>query len=649
MSTARCRRVCSTNAKATDAGNQPRIHNSCARIARFKGEFGATLGGPLGRGSIHFANWLRDAETRVHLHFVLVVHLDGPGDELLTIVPERLSDPDRDSISMSAGLEGLTEVDFLKMIYDVPGLIDAFEGKKLEREVEAGGQFIDFAFVDGTFHHLVEMKYRQDPKNAIEDLLRKAPKYAEKHRVALDRLVLMILVDEPTASGHTPELQLAEQRMGIRVLRYDPEHIAQRYEALTKRKLAVGQSFDLPDADRLSDLGNDVQRLVMLAPLLQIVRAVGFRGGYYQARREVATGHLGQLVVPLVSKNQTDDATWLCFLRAATNSDEAAVYIYKAGWSWRKVRTNLAGFKEYYAGEYERIRFGTSAGWEKKELPQTVESFVELVGDSPSKFFMQFLEREGNFWGSYEEAYNAVKEHIHKFGHWKAKNLFRHLEWYRVLPFQPEYVKPETGTYEGLRVLFGRDFSERDAQQKVRDLAEQLGLSPLDVDLALWVIAGQQETNGEAQDTEGAMASVSALPRVTQPELRAMPDGLLVLCSADPDKGLDFLVEHHAWGFPPVRRAPVYFALYVSGEVKSITAFAKVASVEDPKTAKDATARSLRNHSGYREGGRVILFESGSLRHLDPEIPLGPSRHAPQSFGYFTLASLARARTMDDL
>ncbi len=546
--------------------------------------------------------------------------------------------------------EGLAEVDFQRMIYEVPELLEAFKGKKLEREVEAGGQFIDFVFVDGTYHNLVEMKYRQNPTNAINDLLKKAPKYGQKHSLPADRIVPIILVDEPTARENESELQFAEGRLGIRVLRYDPESIAQRYQALTKRKLLVGQTIDLPDPDRIQELSVDFERLTRQAPLLQIVKVIAGRGGYFQARREAASGGLGKLVVPLVTRNQTDDAIWLCFLRAATNSDEAATRIFEGGWNWSEIRTDFPGFEAYYAREYQHIRFRTSAGWEKKELPQTIKSFSSLVGESPTKFFRRFLEETGNFWDAHDRAYDAVRENVHKFGHWKAKNLFRHLEWYRVLPFQSNYLKPERGTYEGLKSLFGREFVEREAQQKVRELADTLGLSLMDVDLALWVIAGRQEAaEAESRTSEEPLEVLSALPVVDRISLRAFPDGLLAICSADPDKGLRFLVDHNAWGFPPIRRGPRYFALYISGDTKGIAAFARVASVEDPRASSNAAAAALKDHTGYRKGGRVIVFEPGSLRRIDPPIPLGRSRHIPQSFGYSTLHKFALAHSTDDL
>ena len=53
------------------------------------------------------------------------------------------------------------------------------------------------------------------------------------------------------------------------------------------------------------------------------------------------------------------------------------------------------------------------------------------------------------------------------------------------------------------------------------------------------------------------------LPTISKAQLKAMPDGQLILCPSHPD-GVTFSKKHNAWGFVRVVQIPKYFALYVS-------------------------------------------------------------------------------------
>lgn len=112
--------------------------------------------------------------------------------------------------------------------------------------------------------------------------------------------------------------------------------------------------------------------------------------------------------------------------------------------------------------------------------------------------------------------------------------------------------------------------------------------------------------------------------------------------------GLPFLKENEAWGFVRVGREFEYVAMYVTGDVREVKYFARVADVVTPEEA-DLMREPLdyKDRAKIADDKMVVTFEPGSLYELEDPIPY--ETKYPQGLRYTTLEKLRTTETTDDL
>jgi len=131
-------------------------------------------------------------------------------------------------------------------------------------------------------------------------------------------------------------------------------------------------------------------------------------------------------------------------------------------------------------------------------------------------------------------------------------------------------------------------------------------------------------------------------------DLSALAEDQVIVCPSKP-AGVDWMFRYYGWGYIRIRRQPKYFALYVTDGTRRVRYFAMVERIVEP-SADDSPVREVYSTDRtYKPGKKVLLFKRNSLSRLREEIPLGNNRYILQSPKYYTLSSLRKAKTTDDL
>jgi hypothetical protein len=140
------------------------------------------------------------------------------------------------------------------------------------------------------------------------------------------------------------------------------------------------------------------------------------------------------------------------------------------------------------------------------------------------------------------------------------------------------------------------------------------------------------------------------IPAISREELASLKDGMVVICPSKPE-GVNFLLQHNAWGFVRIRRKPEYFALYLSHPESEILFFGEVEEILYPKDpGSPLTEEEARRYKHFKEGKKIIVLKPESLGKLDKGIPKGTSKKGGlQGLKYVTLNQFINAKTMDDL
>jgi len=138
-------------------------------------------------------------------------------------------------------------------------------------------------------------------------------------------------------------------------------------------------------------------------------------------------------------------------------------------------------------------------------------------------------------------------------------------------------------------------------------------------------------------------------PTISREELSTLKDGVVVICPSKPD-GVNFLLQHKAWGFVRIRKRPQYFALYISYPESRVSYFGEVKEVLEPKDPESPMSEEeARNYKEFKEGKKIIFLKPDSLKKLDRGIPKGTLKGRLQGLKYTTLSKLTTARTLDDI
>lgn len=156
---------------------------------------------------------------------------------------------------------------------------------------------------------------------------------------------------------------------------------------------------------------------------------------------------------------------------------------------------------------------------------------------------------------------------------------------------------------------------------------------------------------GEGQPkTEELPTEAGKLPEITRAELKALPDGEVIVCPSLVS-GVSFLLKYNAWGFIYVGREPKYLALYVSAPYSSILYFGEVLRIESEKGESKFKEISEQDMENYTEGKQLIVLKPGSLRRLSEPIQRSKREDAFyfRSIAYYPLKKFTDANSIDDL
>jgi hypothetical protein len=140
------------------------------------------------------------------------------------------------------------------------------------------------------------------------------------------------------------------------------------------------------------------------------------------------------------------------------------------------------------------------------------------------------------------------------------------------------------------------------------------------------------------------------IPAISREELASMKAGMVVICPSKPE-GVNFLLQHNAWGFVRIRRKPEYFALYISHPESKILFFGEVEDVLYPQDPESPlTEEEARSYKEFKQGKKIIVLKLGSLRKLDKGIPKGTAKRGRlQGLKYAILSKFTNAKTLDNL
>jgi hypothetical protein len=141
------------------------------------------------------------------------------------------------------------------------------------------------------------------------------------------------------------------------------------------------------------------------------------------------------------------------------------------------------------------------------------------------------------------------------------------------------------------------------------------------------------------------------LPSISRDELRLMPAGEVGLYPSKPS-GIDFLTANKAWGFVKIRRAPRYFAIYISQPVLEIQFIGEVDRILDPAVDNIPDLEHTDATGHGQPGRKLITFKDGRLWKLSEPITYGiPNRRgkAPQNLQFHQFSKFVDSATLDDL
>ena len=176
-------------------------------------------------------------------------------------------------------------------------------------------------------------------------------------------------------------------------------------------------------------------------------------------------------------------------------------------------------------------------------------------------------------------------------------------------------------------------------------IAQRLGVT-----LSTAVTKGRDTSEGQPKpkvETRRSSSSIT-IEKVPLADLSSLPDDEVIICPSKP-AGVDWMLRYYGWGYIRIRRQPKYFALYVTDSTRRVRYFARVDRIVEPSADDSPVKEVYSTDRTYKPGKKVLLFKPDSLSRLGEEIPLGENRYILQSPKYYTLSSLRKARTTDDL
>jgi len=155
------------------------------------------------------------------------------------------------------------------------------------------------------------------------------------------------------------------------------------------------------------------------------------------------------------------------------------------------------------------------------------------------------------------------------------------------------------------------------------------------------------ETPTKAKSFEGKKEE--DVPMISLKELSVLQPGEVAICPSRPE-GVEFLLNHNAWGFVRIKRKPDYLALYVSSPESKISYFGQVKDVIDPSDQHSPVKDVYQEYGTYEEGKKIIVLQPETLYRLKEEISLGSIKgKVPYSLRYVSLSKFLKAKTLDDL
>lgn len=171
---------------------------------------------------------------------------------------------------------------------------------------------------------------------------------------------------------------------------------------------------------------------------------------------------------------------------------------------------------------------------------------------------------------------------------------------------------------------------------EIKDKAEAISKKLADVAAQLLTEELEQTKNG-------------IIKEISREELKAKPDGEIILCSSRID-GIDFLKKYNAWGYVRTNKKVPYFALYVGKPESAILYFGEVDSIIGPIKSKDEIDFiEEKDKSTFKPGTSLIRLKPESLIKFKDPIPLKNKRNGLRNIKYTKLSKLIKAKYLEDV
>jgi len=180
----------------------------------------------------------------------------------------------------------VNEETFHAIIEANPEVIPFFVGKEfLRHEFPVGTKYIDFVLKDSAYYYLVEMKYKQDPIEAIIDLDKKAPLFARQEEIKINQI------------NREQELRYHKDK-GLICLIYDPD------ELLMQKHLSSREQFlHIYETHFLKPL-REIQKEIIQIKSGNIYLGPPKRYSHFQSYANFIVSHMGNIaaIVPVITR-----------------------------------------------------------------------------------------------------------------------------------------------------------------------------------------------------------------------------------------------------------------------------------------------------------------------------------------------------------
>jgi hypothetical protein len=333
-----------------------------------------------------------------------------------------------------------------------PELLESKLGIKLDKDslqhhypLSNKGEHIDFVFKDisGTTY-LAEVKLGVSPISVIPQLYDHEYKkfIAINDDLDQNRIIPVIVTDNESVTDQDIAIL---SRMNIKLCTYDLDEI-QSVLPSTPEPIVP---FEFPDLSGIEAYLDEARALRENFGDVNFLLE-GFRGktwwdGYYDFRtfwlwKEDNYPGIHQKIFQLLCEGRKEDCIWFTFITAISdNLDVAKFMVFDENWGWSQVlsaRRDKTKWEKFENCLCNSGKWCIQALLDYGKRKQVISDYLEKVGDSQERYFLQVMSKSNNPF----DAYNQVRESIYEIrniGNVVAGEFATYISQWRILPIIP--------------------------------------------------------------------------------------------------------------------------------------------------------------------------------------------------------------------